>query len=164
MGMAQDRVITIACAAAALGALMTAWTAQYGFGLFPCELCLYQRLPYIGIAVLCGLAALPVVEPEARRFAVAIAALLFLATAGVAFYHVGVEQEWWQTNCAPVGPQSFSFEDIQSALSRPGEPACNEVAFALFGISMAGYNMIAGLVLAGMAAWCARTGRFWKDP
>lgn len=147
---------------AALVALGTAWTAQYGFGLHPCELCLYQRLPYIGIVALCGLSLMPVVDPDARRLACGIAALLFLATAGVAFFHVGVEQEWWQTNCAPTGPQSFSFDDIQAALSRPGSPACNEIAFELFGISMAGYNVFAGIGFAIAAAWAYRAEGNWS--
>jgi len=123
---------------------------------------MYQRLPYLGIVALCGLSALPVVDTDARRLAVAIAALLFLTTAATGFYHVGVEQEWWQTNCAPTGMQTFSFNDIQAALSRPGEPACNEIAFEVLGISMAGYNMIAAMILAVLAGWSARTDRNWN--
>jgi len=157
----QDSLVIVALGLAALLALGTAWTAQYGFGLFPCELCLYQRLPYIGIVALSALALMPAVDANARRQACGLAALLFIATAGVAFFHIGVEQEWWQTNCAPTGPQSFSFEDIQAALQQPGEPACNEIAFELFGISMAGYNMLAGLVLAGLSGWAFRADRYW---
>ncbi|MEQ8509493.1 MAG: disulfide bond formation protein B [Rhodospirillaceae bacterium] len=150
-------------ATAALMALTTAWVAQYGFGLFPCELCLYQRLPYIGIVALAGLSALPVVDPEARRLAAHIAALLFATTAGVAVFHVGVEQEWWAAACAPTDAAAFSFEDIRSALQKPGQPACNDIPFTLFGISFAGYNVVAGLFLAGLALKAARTDNYWKS-
>lgn len=147
----------------ALVALGTAWTAQYGFDLFPCELCMYQRLPYYGIAALSALSLMPVVDSESRRLAMQIASLLFLATAGVAGFHVGVEQGWWESACANTGAQSFTFDDIQAALQRPGEPACNEIPFTLFGISMAGYNLLAGIVLAAIAFWTTRQKSFWES-
>ncbi len=147
----------------ALVALATAWVAQYGFDLFPCELCLYQRLPYMGIVALAGLSTLPVVDPEARRLAAYIAALLFATTAGVAVFHVGVEQEWWAAACAPTDAAAFSFDDIRSALQKPGQPACNDIPFTLFGISFAGYNILAGLILAGLSLKAALTDNFWKS-
>ena len=148
---------------AALMALATAWVAQYGFDLFPCELCLYQRLPYMGILALAGLSTLPVVDPEARRLAAYIAAVLFATTAGVAVFHVGVEQEWWAAACAPTDAAAFSFEDIRSALQKPGQPACNDIPFTLFGISFAGYNVAVGLILAGLSLKAALTDCFWKS-
>ena len=150
-------------AIAALMALTTAWVAQYGFGLFPCELCLYQRLPYIGIVALAGFSTLQVVEPEARRLAAYIAALLFATTAGVAVFHVGVEQEWWNAACAPTATAAFSFDDIRTALQKPGQPACNDIPFTLLGISFAGYNVLAGLILTGLSLKAALTDHFWKS-
>ena len=52
-------------------ALANAYIAEYGFGLEPCILCLYQRVPYAVAGVL-GLAALFV--PSLRFRAVAVAA------------------------------------------------------------------------------------------
>lgn len=164
MRLTKDRAVVLLTFVAALTALGTAWTAQYGFGLYPCELCLYQRLPYIGITALCVLALIPAVDSDSRRLAIYVAAGLFLTTAGIAAYHVGVEQGWWQSSCAPVGPQTFSMQDIQSALQRPGTPACDDVPFTLFGISMAGYNMLAGVILAGLATWAAKQDAYWRTP
>ncbi len=158
-----DFLIVGTMLAASLLALTTAWIAQYGFGLFPCKLCLYQRLPYFGAAALSALSLMPVVDPASRKRAVQLGAALFMTTAGIAAFHVGVEQGWWKTSCAPTGVQALSFEDIQAALQRPGAPACNDVPFTLFGVSMAGYNMIAGLILAGLALWSARKPNWWKD-
>lgn len=154
-------LIIALCLVAALGALSTAWTSQYGFGLFPCELCLYQRLPYIGVVVCAGLGLLFQIDIESRRLLSYLIGLLFLTTAGVAFFHVGVEQEWWQSSCAPTGPQAFSFDDIRSALQKPGRPACNDIPFELFGISMAGYNFIAALGLGIASLWAAKQNRYW---
>lgn len=147
----------------AIAALSTAWTAQYGFGLFPCELCLYQRLPYIGIALLSLLVVTPIVDPSARQLAAYVSALLFITTAGVAFYHVGVEQEWWSSNCAPRGSQTFSFDDVRSALQQPGQPACNDIPFTFLGLSFAGYNMIAGMVFSALSLRAARRPELWQD-
>ncbi|MBT4739766.1 MAG: disulfide bond formation protein B [Rhodospirillaceae bacterium] len=147
----------------ALAALGTAWIAQYGFGLFPCELCLYQRLPYIGVLALSILAATPMVDPGARRLAVYVAAILFATTAGIAFFHVGVEQEWWNSTCAPTGSQAFSFDEVRSALRSPGQPACNDIPFTFLGLSPAGYNVIAGVVLSVLSLWAARRSELWQD-
>ncbi|MDG2244557.1 MAG: disulfide bond formation protein B [Rhodospirillaceae bacterium] len=147
----------------AIAALSAAWTAQYGFGLFPCELCLYQRLPYIGIALLSLLAITPIVDPSARQLAAYVSALLFITTAGVAFYHLGVEQAWWSSNCAPTGSQAFSLDDVRSALQQPGQPACNDIPFALLGLSFAGYNMIAGIVFSALSLRAARRPELWQD-
>ncbi|MEO0402701.1 MAG: disulfide bond formation protein B, partial [Pseudomonadota bacterium] len=80
----------------------------------------------------------------------ALGALAALATAGVGGYHVGVEQGWWQgpTSCssAPVGSVDADalFDQIMSApLVR-----CDDIAWQLAGISMAGWNMILSLGLA----------------
>ena len=155
-------LIVIACIGCfSFGALATAWTAQYGFDLFPCELCLYQRLPYIALVCLAFLSIMPLVDSEARQLATYVSALLFFAVACTAFFHVGVEQEWWQTKCAPVAGRSISFDDMRSALLKPGRPACNEIQFSLFGLSMAGYNVIAGLISATASLWAARNTKFW---
>lgn len=156
-------IVMLVTGGTALAALATAWTAQHGFDLYPCELCLYQRLPYIGIVSLSALTLIPAVDPKARQLASFICGLLFLATASTALFHIGVEQEWWQSTCAPTGGQSFSIDDIRSALLQPGLPACNDIQFTLLGLSMAGYNMFAGLIFAAACLWAARNETFWRN-
>ena len=148
---------------AAMASLSSAWIAQYGFGLFPCELCLYQRLPYIGIVALSLLALMPSVDGQSRRSCIQIGALLFATTAGVAAYHVGVEQGWWQSSCAPTGAQSFSVNDIRSALQQPGQPACNDVPLEVFGVSMAGYNFIWATMCACALLWSTQKKAIWTE-
>ncbi len=160
--MSPDIAILGSMLIAAVVALSSAWISQYGFDLFPCELCLYQRLPYFGIVALSLLALMPVVDSQTRRHCVLIGALLFATTAGVAAYHVGVEQGWWQSSCAPTGAQSFSTTDILSALQQPGTPACDDVPFELFGVSMAGYNLMFASLCACAALWSTTKTAFWK--
>jgi disulfide bond formation protein DsbB len=141
-----DRLIPLAILAASLGALGTAYTAEYAFGLEPCRLCLYQRLPYAVTAILALLMfGLP------RRYmtaAVVLTAVVFLAGAGLAFHHVGVEQDWWASaaSCGATTELPATTEELLASLTP--EPPCDTPAWTLFGVSMAGYNLAASYVLA----------------
>ena len=83
----------------------------------------------------------------------AIAALLLL-DAGIAGYHVGVEQGWWTGTAECTGPagEAKTLEELKAQIMATPVTRCDEVAFSLFGISMAGYNLLFCLVLAGFAA------------
>ena len=117
----------------------------------------------MGIVALSRLSLMPYVDKQARRSCIQIGALLFAATAGVAAYHVGVEKGWWQSSCAPTGTQSFSVNDIRSALQQPGQPACDDVPFEVFGISMAGYNLIWATLCAGALLWLTQKKSIWTE-
>lgn len=154
------RMIPFTVFAVSVFALANAYTAQYAFGLEPCILCLYQRVPYAVAGVL-GLAALFV--PSIRFRAVAVAGAAFLVGASIAFYHVGVEQHWWVSAAAcgaggvpgdAGGPRTV--DELRQMLMR-GSPvkACDEVDWTLFGLSMATYNVPFSLALALGSFWGA---------
>ncbi len=147
-----------AVVAVSLGALGVALLAQYAGGLQPCILCTYQRYAY-GAALAAGITGVVAGgHRRARRAAVAIAALAFLAGAGVAFFHVGVEQLWWRgtAEChAPVLDPNASIADLREQLLRTDFAACDQVPWSLFGISIAGYNVLASLVFAAASLWAA---------
>ena len=137
-----------------IAALATAFTAQYGFGLRPCQLCLYQRVPY-GVVIFLALLALGL-GLDARRMAMVLGACLlaFLVNSGLSLYHVGVEQHWWAgpASCSGGLGGVHSVQDLAALLSRPIDiPSCDKVAWSLFGISMAGYDLLA---CVGLAAFC----------
>jgi disulfide bond formation protein DsbB len=143
-------------AAASAGALGLAYLAQYGFALWPCNLCWGQRAPYALALVFALIAMTPAVDAPTRRQVALLCAALFLFNAAFAFFHVGVEQKWWPGPEECVGrPAAFSTQDLMSALTQTGRTGCDEVAFSLFGISMAGYNAIAGVILSGGLVWAA---------
>ncbi len=142
--------------AVSVTALVNAYTAEYALGLEPCILCLYQRVPYAAASVL-GLAALFV--PSLRSRAVAVAGMVFLAGAVLAFYHVGVEQHWWVSvaSCGGGGNDGpATVEELRQLLMR-AKPvkACDEVDWTLFGLSMATYNAALSLVLGSASLWAA---------
>ena len=148
-------------AAASFGALGVAYIAQYGFALWPCNLCWEQRVPYAMALVFTLIACTRGVDSPTRRQVALLCAGLFLFNAGRAFYHVGVEQKWWLGPTECVGrPMDYSINDLASALTQTGRTGCDEIAWQLFGISMAGYNVMACLILAAGLTW-ASTRRDW---
>jgi disulfide bond formation protein DsbB len=140
---------------ASLGALATALTAQYWGGLHPCILCLYQRWPY-GVAIALALVAL-LLGRGARGWVVGLAGLAFLVGAGIAAFHVGVEQGWWQgtAQCGDSGTPN-SIEALRAQILAAPVVRCTDIAWQLGGISMAGFNVIASLILAAITLTGAR--------
>lgn len=151
----RRRLILLAAGGSA-ALLLGALAFQYLGGLPPCKLCYWQRYPHVA-AVAIGAVAL--VLPWAV-FALA-GALAALATAGVGVYHVGVEQKWWQgpTSCSGAGgTQGLSPAELLDQILAAPVIRCDDIAWQLAGISMAGWNAIAsvGLVLIWLAAARAR--------
>ncbi|MBL6935775.1 MAG: disulfide bond formation protein B [Alphaproteobacteria bacterium] len=136
-----------------VAALAAAYGSQYWGGLAPCVLCLYQRAAY-GAVIVCAVGALACAfadKGKAARVLTGLCALGFLTGAGIAFYHVGVEQQWWTGTEACVGAATGSaqtIEELRAQLMTAPVVRCDQVAWSLFGISMAGYNVIVSLALA----------------
>lgn len=149
------RIVPLAILAVSAGALGVAYTAQYAFGVEPCRLCLYQRVPYAGSGLLAILALGLPSEGRARAWAVALCAVLFLAGAVIAFHHVGVERHWWASaaSCAAGGGEvaEMTLEEMKARLLAPAEKPCDVVDWALFGLSMATYNVAVSLAMAAAA-------------
>lgn len=129
-------------------ALATALTSEYGFGLYPCEMCHWQRWPhYAALAPSLAALLLPV-TPGVKRGLIIFAALLIATSGAIGVYHAGVEYMWWKGFSTCTAPVGTSLEAIWNA------PVirCDVPAFTLFGISMAGYNAIASLGGAALVA------------
>lgn len=132
-------------------ALVTAYVAEFAFGLKPCNLCLWQRVPYF---VSGGLGMAAMAPGTTRNGAMALAGLSFLVGAGLAFHHLGVEQHWWGSvaSCGGELPISMSAADLQAALSAPPDPACDAPTWVMLGVSAAAWNMLLSLFLAALTA------------
>lgn len=154
--LSQPQTLLLVLAAAAAAALGVALISQYVFGLLPCELCIYQRWPLAAIAVLGAAAALLLRGDRNRglaRAAVGACALLFLLDAGIAGFHVGVEQGWWEgtSECTAPSSGAASLEELRAQIMNAPVIQCDEVAFSLFGISMAGYNFLFCLLMTALS-------------
>ena len=128
------RILAFAVPAALLGG---AYISQYVFGLYPCEMCWWQR--YAHFAAL-ALGVLALVRPSARVLtAMAGVAILFAGLIGG--YHAGVEYGWWQGLTACTSQIDMSADPLE-AISAGPLIRCNQVQWALFGISLAGFNFL----------------------
>ena len=143
-------------AAAGLGSLAVALLAQYWGGLQPCALCIYQRYAH-GAAGGAGLIALLLVaHPAARQVLTGLGGLALLAGAGIAAFHVGVEQHWWQgtAGChAPGFDPDLTIDQLRETMLATRFVACDEIPWELFGISIAGYNFLVSLALGVAVLW-----------
>jgi disulfide bond formation protein DsbB len=150
--LARAPLLLLLASGAILG---MALASQYWGGLAPCELCYWQRWAYVTAM---APALLAMFAPgRARAVLLGLAALVFLGGAGIAFFHVGVEQKWWAglSGCGVTGGAD-SIEALKAQIMAAPVVRCDDIAFQLFGISMAGWNVLASVLLAGFAALAAR--------
>ncbi|MBV9554101.1 MAG: disulfide bond formation protein B [Alphaproteobacteria bacterium] len=143
--------------AASLGVLGVAMASQYWGGLSPCELCLLQRWPW-RVAIIVSAIALAAGERHPMSLIAVLLGLVFLAGAGLAFYHVGVEQHWFAgpTACTAGGADAGNVDALRAQLIGKQPVLCDQVQWSLVGISLAGWNLLASL---GMAAFCIAAAR-----
>lgn len=125
-------------------ALALALLSQYGFGMHPCFLCLWQRIPYAVVILLAGLGivATKIMGAQYGAFNIALCGVALLINSGIAFYHVGVEQAWWSSGCSFADLSKLAATDMAAAIKAAPSVSCADIPFELFGISMAGYNVI----------------------
>ncbi len=129
--------------------LASAYAYQHLGGLQPCVLCLYQRWPWwIAVGLGC-LAVLMRRRPGVALTMTAAASLAILSGAGIAGFHVGVEQQWWEglASCGGTAGMPTTVEALRQQIMSAPVVRCDEVAWSLFGISMAGYNFLISLAL-----------------
>lgn len=145
--------VALSCAVALTGALI----GEHAYGLRPCLLCLYERVPYVLAGFLSLLMIIAPTSDRLRWFALGVILLAFVGNVGLGFFHVGVEYHWWASPaCVSEAPMPTSLEDLQAALQQPPPPPCDEVQWRLFGISLAGYNALYSAALLVFTLLAAR--------
>lgn len=148
-----ERALWCAVAASAIVLLSVHVFERFG-GYVPCELCLDQREAHwtaLGVAGAGLFSAIVLNAHLAAAGAAGAAALVYAISAGLAFYHTGVEYHFWPgpQNCSG-GASLSDLGALASALTdEPAAPSCADAPWRLFGISMAGYNL---LISAGLFA------------
>lgn len=158
---AQPALLAHGSAALLLGAL----AFQHWGGLAPCVLCLWQRWPHV-VAIAAGMTGMFLIRQGRRSeagWATLIAAAALAVTAGIGAYHAGVEWHWWEGTaaCGSTGPVANTAEALRAQLLAAPVVRCDEIAWSLFGISMAGWNfLISGaLALIGLRGGAALVRR-----
>jgi disulfide bond formation protein DsbB len=82
-------------------------------------------------------------------------ALVMLWNAGLSAYHAGVEWKFWPgpTDCSGPINSIGSTANLLKSLQDIRIVRCDEAAWRLFGISLAGYDVLVSLALAAAAAF-----------
>ena len=166
MALAKNRTFVFGalCVAGMAVTVGTALGFEHLAGFIPCKLCLEQRDPYYA-GVIAGVIALGHMALTGRDvvarigFGLIACAMLYGTYLGV--FHSGVEWGWWPgpTDCTAttLGSQPDA-GNLLAAIDAVKPPACDEAAGRFLGLSFAGWNVIASLAMAGMAAMAARGG------
>lgn len=140
-----------------LALLLGAYGFQYVGGLYPCEMCWWQRYAHFAALALGVLAFL-----APRRAIIALSALAIAVAAIVGGFHAGVEYGWWKglTECTTMVNFGASGADPLAAIMNAPLIRCDVVQWKMFGISMAGYNfLISGAAALAIAALLAKGER-----
>jgi len=146
-------VFVLAASAVVLGGALL---SQYWGGLAPCELCLMQRWPWAAAIAIAFIAIMVGSESLLSWLALVLTAV-FAVGAALAFYHVGVERHWF------AGPSACT-----GAATAADTVRCDEPAWSLWGISLAGWNLLASLGMGSaclVAFWLlrGRQAEMWRE-
>ena len=153
----MQRNMAIFLALAMAGVVGAALGFEHLGGYIPCKLCLGQRIPYyVGVPVM-ALAAVSAILgwPSAVTRGLLLAGGLLMAwSLFLAVRHSGVEWGWWAgpTDCGAVAaPADTGGRGVLDALDTYMPPSCDTAALRVLGLSFAGWNALASLVLAVVA-------------
>ena len=140
--------------------LAGAYGSQYFGGLYPCEMCWWQRYAHFAALVFAVPAFRFPVQSRASRTLVLLAALAIAVSGGIGVYHAGVEAKIFEgfTQCTALS-KSSSTADLLKQITHAPLVRCDEVQFRFLGISMAGWNAIISLGGASLILLLSLRGR-----
>lgn len=121
-----------------------ALVSQYVFGLYPCEMCWWQRYPHIAAVVLAGL-ALGLRKSPLGDVLVRLAAIAIGISGLIGAFHAGVEYHWWEGLTACTRTASAGGDPLAAIMDAP-VIRCDVAQWTLFGVSLAGFNFLISTV------------------
>jgi disulfide bond formation protein DsbB len=158
--IARNPMASAAIGVAVLGAaaILGAYYFQYVLGLQPCPLCLEQRIAYyvaIPLALILAFAAWRRAPRALLAAGLVIIALAMLVNASLGVYHSGVEWKFWTgpVDCSGPVTNLGRASDLMKQLRNVQVVRCDDAPWRFLGLSLAGYNVLISLALAGIAMW-----------
>ncbi len=148
--LSQARLLALLAPAALLGGALA---SQYLGGLYPCEMCYWQRWPHEAAIAMALLAYAIAKKPAASRLIVNIAAFFIAMSGAIGVFHAGVEYGWWEglTTCSR-GPSAASSADLLKSILEAPVIRCDQAQWTLLGVSLAGFNALFSFA-AAIAIW-----------
>jgi disulfide bond formation protein DsbB len=140
---ASARLIALLLPLALLGG---AFGSQYFGGLYPCEMCWWQRYAHMAALVPAALAFTAPAETQRSRILVLLAALAIAVSGAIGVYHAGVEAKIFEgfTTCTAL-PRAASTAELLKQITHAPLIRCDQVQYRFLGISLAGWNAILSL-------------------
>ena len=128
-------------------ALSIAYFIQYVLGHKPCNLCLIERIPYIGSIIL--ISFIFIVNRFEKIISIIIL-LFFIFASIVSFYHFGIEQGFFSESlvCDLGNNANLSKKQLLEQLESSSIVSCKDVTFRVLGFSLATINTIISIILS----------------
>ena len=148
--MTTKHLITIACISS-LAVILGAYSFEYIGGFLPCKLCYWQRYPhFLNILIFLLFYFFPM------RSLIFVGMISMLASTILAFYHVGVEQKYWSgpNSCTNASIEGLTTDQLLDKIMSAPLVRCDEIAWDLIGISMAGWNAFISFCLFLILFYC----------
>tara|TARA_Y100001935_G_scaffold239775_1_gene227733 strand:+ start:79 stop:567 length:489 start_codon:yes stop_codon:yes gene_type:complete len=126
-------------------ALSSAFFIEYILGHQPCNLCLFERIPY-GLSLVL-ISAIFILRKNEKFFTLLLI-ITFVFSLAISFYHYGIEQGFFEES-AVCGVKDLSEnitkKDLLKQLSEK-TVSCKDVTFRILGLSLTSINIIVSLI------------------
>ena len=125
--------------------LISAYYIEYILKVPACSMCIYQRIPYFLSTIIIVVFFLKKID---FKKLIIILFLFTLINTGLSFYHMGIEQGFFnELNTCKDEINASNIKDLLSQLKSKGVVSCKEVDFTIFGLSLATINFIVNTIL-----------------
>lgn len=151
--------------AGAAAVILAALAFEHIAGYMPCPLCLQQRYAYyFAIPALIAALALTGMRRSSAAAGVFLAvALVFVVNAGLGVYQAGAEWKFWDPPASCAAPSTLPSLDLKGQTFDRIPVSCGVASWRFLGLSFAGWNVVASVLLAGGAATAAAVeGGWWR--
>ena len=127
-------------------ALISAYFIEYVLGHQPCNLCVYERIPYF-LAILIVLINYKYNKLE--KYLILSLAIIFLIATILSLYHLGIEQGFIKESLLCNLEKGANIVDKDEILKQLQQKSisCKDVTFKIFGLSLTNYNIVISLLL-----------------
>ena len=129
-----------------LFALISAYFIEYVLGHQPCNLCLIERIPYMGALIII---IINYKFNHLEKYLILLLIFVFLAGTLISLYHLGIEQGFIKESFVcdlKNSSKILSKEEILQQLQKK-MVSCKDVTFKIFGFSLTTLNIVISLLI-----------------
>ena len=126
--------------------LISAYFIEYVLGHQPCNLCLIERIPYMGALIII---IINYKFNHLEKYLILLLVFVFLAGTLISLYHLGIEQGFIEEsfvcdlkNISKILSKEEILQQLQEKMV-----SCKNVTFKIFGFSLTTLNIIISLLI-----------------